>query len=58
MGKMLRDKGEIPHCLIPHSDGRPDHNVTFHSVKLLLIVLFKMLVLDFLAAGRTAPIHS
>lgn len=41
-----------------YSDGGPDHRLTYHSVKLSLIVLFRNLNLDMLIAGRTAPGHS
>lgn len=41
-----------------YSDGGPDHRLTYHSVKLALIVLFKELNLDTLIAVRTAPGHS
>lgn len=41
-----------------YTDGGPDHRVTYHSVKLSLIVLFKRLNLELLVAGRTAPGHS
>jgi hypothetical protein len=57
MAKMLQDKGEVPVCLMLYSEGGPDHRITYHAVKLLFIVLFKKLHLDFLAAGRTAPGH-
>ena len=40
------------------SDGGPDHRITYHSVKLALIVLFRKLNLDMLIAGRTATGHS
>lgn len=40
------------------SDGGPDHRLTYHSVKLALVILFKNLDLDLLIAGRTAPGHS
>ncbi|VDI56462.1 Hypothetical predicted protein [Mytilus galloprovincialis] len=39
-------------------DGGPDHRLTYHFVKLDLIVLFKKLNLDTLIAVRTAPGHS
>ena len=50
--------GDVPPVLIIYSDGGPDHRITYHSVKLALIVLFKILDLDLLIAGRTAPGHS
>ena len=39
-------------------DGGPDHRVTYISVKLALIVLFRKRDLDYLCAVRTAPYHS
>lgn len=52
--------GELPvkPILMIYSDGGPDHRLTYHSVKLSLIVLFRNLNLDMLIAGRTAPGHS
>ena len=50
--------GDVPPVLIIYSDGGPDHRITYHSVKLALIVLFKILDLDLLIVGRTAPGHS
>jgi hypothetical protein len=44
--------------LMIYSDGGPDHRVTYHSVKLALIILFKRLGIDMLVAGRTAPGNS
>ena len=44
--------------LFLYSDGGPDHRVTYLSVKLALIALFKKLNLDYLCATRTAPYHS
>ncbi|VDI74370.1 Hypothetical predicted protein [Mytilus galloprovincialis] len=44
--------------LMIFSDGGPDHRITYHSVKLALIVLFKKLGVDTLIAGRTAPGNS
>jgi hypothetical protein len=58
IARMIQDKGEVPECLVLYSDGGPDHRVTYGSVKLSLIVLFKKLNLDMLIAGRTAPGHS
>ncbi|CAC5423862.1 unnamed protein product [Mytilus coruscus] len=51
--KILR-KSEIKPVLIIYSDGGPDHRLTYHSVKLALIVLFKKLNLDTPIAVRTA----
>lgn len=55
--KILR-KSEIKPVLMIYSDGGPDHRLTYHSVKLALIVLFKELNLNTLIAVRTAPDHS
>ena len=41
-----------------YSDGGPDHRLTYASVQLSLIAVFKRLDLDFLCAARTAPAHS
>ena len=46
-----------PHLLLI-TDGGPEHNVTFHSVKIPLMVIFKELNLESLVAIRTAPGHS
>ena len=44
--------------LFSYTDGRPDHRLTYLSVQLSLIALFRKLDLDLLVAGRTAPCHS
>ena len=44
--------------LFLYTDGGPDHRLTYLSVKLTLISLFRYLDLDYLCAGRTAPYHS
>ena len=41
--------------LITHSDGGPDHRLTYHSVQLPLIAVFVNLDLNMLIAARTAP---
>ena len=43
-------------CL--YSDDCPDHRVTYLSVQLSLICLFRALDLDYLVAARTAPHNS
>ena len=48
----------VPPMLLIYSDGVPDHRITFESVKLSLIYLFKHLDLYVLIAARTAPSHS
>lgn len=55
---ILNLKGEQKPVLMMFTDGGPDHRVTYHAVKLALIVLFKRLGLEMLVAGRTAPGHS
>ena len=44
--------------LLMVSDGGPDHRVTFGSVKMALIALFRALNLDMLVAIRTCPYQS
>ena len=41
-----------------YTDGGPDHRLTYTSVKLTLVELFRKLDLDYLCAARTAPHHS
>ena len=41
-----------------YTDGGPDHRLTYASVKLTLIAVFRKLDLDYLCACRTAPHHS
>ena len=41
-----------------YTDGGPDHRLTYASVKLTLIAVFRKLDLDYLCASRTAPHHS
>lgn len=55
---ILNLKGEQKPVLMMFTDGGPDHRVTYHAVKLALIILFKRLGLEMLVAGRTAPGHS
>lgn len=57
--EMMKSVGDSPkpHLLL-YSDGGPDHRTTYGSVKLSLIILFKVLHLDMLVAARTAPGHS
>lgn len=56
--KMLNQKDNRKPVLMLFTDGGPDHRVTYHSVKLSLIVLFRRLSLELLVAGRSAPGHS
>lgn len=51
---ILNLKGEQKPVLMMFTGGGPDHRVTYHAVKLALIVLFKRLGLEMLVAGRTA----
>lgn len=44
--------------LLLYTDGGPDHRVTYMSVKMALICLFRKLQLDYLVAARTAPMQS
>ena len=44
--------------LFMYCDGGPDHTLTYVSVQVSLIAIFKMLNLDFLCAARTALVHS
>jgi hypothetical protein len=41
-----------------YTDGGPDHRLTFLSVQLSLIALFRRMNLDLLVVGRTAPCNS
>lgn len=43
------------HILFIYSDGGPDHRLTYMTVQLSLIALFKNLDLDVLIAARTVP---
>ena len=64
----IRHSTELYNILLTHSpekpilfiytDGGPDHRVTYTSVKLSLICLFKKMDLDYLCAMRTAPYQS
>lgn len=64
----VRHCAELHNILMTHSpekpvlflytDGGPDHRVTYTSVKLSLIALFKKMDLDYLCATRTASHHS
>ena len=44
--------------LFLYTECRPGHHLTYVSVKLTLITVFRMLDLDYLCASRTAPHHS
>ena len=55
---ILRTKMRSQSILYVYTDGGPDHRLTYVSVQLSLIALFRKLNLDLLIAGRTAPCHS
>ena len=46
------------HVVLVVSDGGPDHRLTYLSVKVAMIALFKSLDLDMLIAIRTCPYQS
>ena len=54
----LVNRMEGQHTLFVHSDGGPEHRLTYASVQISLIALFLNLDLGLLIAGRTAPSHS
>ena len=56
--KVCQVNGIISPVLALYTDGGPDHNVTFASVQLSLIALFKRMQLDYLIAVRTCPYQS
>ena len=58
LANILNVTGHEKPILFVYSDGGPDHRVTYISVKLALIALFRKLNLDYLCAVRTAPYHS
>ena len=58
VANILKDSSVDFPVLFLYTDGRPDHRVTYLSVKLTLISLFRYLDLDYLCACRTAPYHS
>ena len=47
----------MPHIFMV-TDGAPEHCVSFHSVKIPLLILFRELRLQSLVAIRTVPRHS
>ena len=55
---ILKDASVDYPVLFLYTDGGPDHRITYLSVKLTLIALFRYLDLDYLCACRTAPYHS
>ena len=44
--------------LLLYADGGPDHRITYVSVQVSLITIFRYLNLDYLVAARTAPMQS
>ena len=62
----IRHSTELIRCLdhidkpilLLYTDGGPDHRLTYLSVQVALIALFRKLDLDYLCAARTAPCHS
>ena len=58
---MIRSLGYNPvlcPLLLLHVDGGPNHRLTYISVQVSLVALFRSLNLDYLLATRTAPYHS
>lgn len=55
---LLSSQPDQKQVLLLYTDGGPDHRVTYVSVQLALIAIFKLLDLDFLCAARTAPCQS
>ena len=49
---------ESKHILVVVSDGGPDHRVTFGSVQVSSLTLFRALDLDMLICVRTCPYQS
>lgn len=58
LANILKDSSVDYPVLFLYTDGGPDHRITYLSVKLTLIALFRYLDLDYLCACRTAPYHS
>ena len=58
LSKLLREQQVSSPILLIYTDGGPDHNSTFLSVKLGLIALFLHHDLDMIEAVRTAPYQS
>lgn len=55
---ILSNLDEERKMLLLHSDGSPDHWVTYLSVQVALIALFLKHNLNYVCAVRTAPCHS
>ena len=58
VANILKDSSVDYPVLFLYTDGGPDHRITYLSVKLTLISLFRYLDLDYLCVCRTAPYHS
>ena len=58
LADLLEDISPEKAVLFLHSDGGPDHRLTYTLVQASLIATFLRLDLDFLCAARTAPSHS
>ena len=56
--RVLTNGGSSAPVLFVYTDGGPDRRLTYISVQISLICLFKKLDLDYLCACRTAPYHS
>ena len=54
----LHRLGDVNPVLLLYTDGGPDHHLTYLSVQVALIALFRKLNLDYLCAACTAPCHS
>ena len=58
LANILTAQVETKPVLFIYCYGGPDHRVTYISVKVALIALYRKLDLDYLCAMRTAPYHS
>lgn len=57
LAQILAERAVDHPVLFLYSDGGPDHRLTYASVKLALISLFRKLDLDYICAAQTAPYH-
>lgn len=58
LSSILQERAQQKPIPFVYSDGGSDHRVTYISVKLPLVTIFRKLDLDYLCAVRTAPYHS
>ena len=58
LASYLQQLDSVKPVLVLYTDGGPDHRLTYLSVQVALIGLFRKLNLDYLCAARTAPFHS